>query len=319
MSLKNLDLNLLKTLEALIAERSVTRAGQALGRSQPAVSNALHRLREALGDELFTRGPDGLALTPRAEALRQPLKEALKLLEVSLFADAPFDPFTATGIYRISTPDRLSIAVVPRLFDRLRALAPKMQLHVATADRDQALELLDSDEIDLALGWLDDKPSHLKAEALLDEHLYCVVRRDHPILKMRSSFNVAAILSFPHVVVSATGGRTAIFDEFLASSDLRRHALVSVSNFTAVPHLLARSDMIGIFTKLASEVFETSFGLAKRRVPLEIPQVTTKMVWHARNNDDRRNLWLRQQIKDVYASLCSVSVARACDLIIPPR
>ena len=303
MSLKNFDLNLLKTLDALISERGVTRAGATLGRSQPAVSNALHRLRVLLDDELFVRGPDGLDLTPRAEALRAPLAEALQLLRTSLFDNAPFDPTTATGIYRISTPDRLTIAVVPRLLDLMQKLAPNMQLHVATADRAQALELLDADAIDLAIGWLDEKPRHLMAEALMGEDLYCVVRRGHPILAMRSKFNIAAVLSFPHVVVSATGGRTAIFDDFLARHDLKRSALVSVANFTAVPQLLARGDMIGVFTKLASDVFESGFGLVKRRVPLDMPKVATNMVWRARDNGDSRHAWLRGQIKAIYQDL----------------
>jgi DNA-binding transcriptional LysR family regulator len=205
MSLKDLDLNLLKVLDALITERNVTRAGEVLGRSQSAVSNALHRLRIVLGDDLFVRGPNGLEATPRTQALRKPLREAIDLLQASLFENRPFDPALATGIYRISTPDRLSIAVVPRIFDRLRQHAPRMQLHVVTADRDQALELLDEDRLDLALGWVDEKPNHLRAEHLLDEYLYCVVRRDHPIMKMKSKFNIDAVLSFPHIIVSATG------------------------------------------------------------------------------------------------------------------
>jgi DNA-binding transcriptional LysR family regulator len=101
-------------------------------------------------------------------------------------------------------------------------------------------------------------------------------------------------------VVSATGGRRAIFDDLLSRYSLKRHALVSVSNFTAVPHLLARSDMIGVFSKLASDVFEKSFGLVTRRIPLDIGKIATNMVWHARSERDRKHAWLRQQIRAVY-------------------
>ncbi len=298
MNLKNLDFNLLKVLDALITERNVTRAGARLGRSQPAVSNALHRLRVLLADDLLVRGANGMVLTPRADAIRQPLREAISLVESSLFEEVSFDPAIATGVYRLSMPDRLTLAVVPPLLDQLRRLAPHMALQVLTADRQQALDLLDEDKIDLALGWLDEKPSHLTAEFLLDEDLYCVFRGGHPILK--SKFNVKAVLSFPHLVVSATGRRIAIFDDLLSRHNLRRHALVAVSNFTAVPHMLARSDMIGVFTKLASEVFEKSFGLVKRRVPLDVGKIETNMVWHARSNNDKKHGWLREQIKAVY-------------------
>lgn len=147
-------------------------AGKKLSRSQPAVSNSLRHLRILLNDDLFVRGPNGLMLTPRAEAIRQPLNEAIALVEGSLFEDAPFDPALATGVYRLSTPDRLSLAVVPPLFDRLRRLAPKMALLVMTADRNQASDLPDEDRIDLALGWLNEKPRHLIAAFLLDEEFF---------------------------------------------------------------------------------------------------------------------------------------------------
>ena len=197
-------------------------------------------------------------------------------------------------------PDRLTLAVVPPLLDRLRRLAPNMDLHVMTADRQQALDLLDQDRIDLALGWFDEMPRHLSAEFLLDEYLYCLFRAGHPILKSKSKFNIASVLSFPHLVVSATGGRRAIFDDLLSRYNLKRHALVAVSNFTAVPHMLARSDMIGVFSKLASDVFEKSFGLVKRRVPLDVGKIATNMVWHVRSDRDPKQAWLRQQIKAVY-------------------
>jgi DNA-binding transcriptional LysR family regulator len=298
MNFKNFDFNLLKVLDVLITERNVTRAGEQLGRSQPAISNALRRLRVLLNDDLLVRGVNGMVLTPRAEAIRQPLREALASLEGGIFEEVAFDPAVASGVYRVSMPDRLTLAVVPPLLDRLQRLAPGMALHVLTADRQQALDLLDEDRVDLALGWLEEKPRHLNAEFLLAEDLNCVFRGGHPILK--SKFNIKSVLSYPHLVVSATGGRIAIFDDLLSRRKLSRHALVAVSNFTAVPHMLARSNMIGVFTQLASEVFERSFGLVKRRLPLDVGKIATNMVWHARSNKDRKHVWLRQQIKAVY-------------------
>ena len=300
MHLGSVDLNLLKVLDALIAERNVTRAGRRLGRSQPAVSNALRRLRQLLDDDLLVRGPDGLTLTPRAESIRQPLREAIALAESCLHEGPEFSPAKATDVFRLSMPDRLNLAVMPPLVDRLRSQAPNMELQVFTADRMRALELLEEERTDLALGWFDQMPSHLDAELMLEESLFCVLRRGHPLLKPRAKFNITAVLSFPHVVVSATGRRTAIFDDLLHNHGLRRHALVSVSNFTAVPQLLSRSNMIGVFTKLASDVFEKSFKLAKRPVPLNVGKIATQMVWHVRNARDPKHLWLRRQIKAIY-------------------
>jgi DNA-binding transcriptional LysR family regulator len=304
VSLNHLDFNLLRVLDTLITERNVTRSADILHRSQPAISNALRRLRALLGDDLLVRGPKGgLVLTPRAEAIRQPLREAIEQIELCLGDDRRFNPALATGTLRISAPDRLSLAIVPALFDRMRRHAPNMSLQVVTADRKLAMALLDDDRTDVALAWYDEKPPHLKTERLHEEKLFCVFRREHPLAKARKHFNIASVLSYPHLIVSATGARTAIFDELLTRFNLRRDPLVSVSNFTAVPHLLTRSDMIGVFTELASSVFERSFGLVKRPVPLDVGAITTSMVWHVRNERDAKHAWLRGQISQIYREL----------------
>lgn len=303
MNLSNVDLNLLKVLDALLSERNATRAGKRLGRSQPAVSNALQRLRQLIGDDLLVRGPDGFALTPRAQAIREPLREAMSLVTGCLAEEPQFNPAKATGVFRLSTPDRLSLALLPPLFARLRRLAPNMALQVMTADRQQALDLLDDDRTDLALGWFDEQRGHLNAELMFEENLFCVFRRDHPILKRGVRFDMATVLSYPHLVVSATGRRMAIFDDLLLRYGLRRHALVAVTNFTAVPHLLGRSDMIGVFTQLAADVFQKSFKLVKRPVPADVGKIATNMVWHTRNDRDGKHAWLRNQIKSVYRDL----------------
>jgi DNA-binding transcriptional LysR family regulator len=303
MRRKHFDLNLLTVLDALIAERNVTRTGQHLSRSQPTVSNALRRLRQMFRDDLFVRGPDGLILTPRAESLREPLREVVTLIGERILQEPTFDPASAGGVYRISMPDRLILAVIPLLMERLAKLAPAVDLHVMTADRRQALELLEDDRVDLALGWFEEKSRVLNSEFLADEELFCVYRRGHPISKSKGKVRIETILSFPHLIVSATGGRSAIFDDLLARHNLKRHAHVSVSNYTVVPHLLKHSDMIAVFTKLASDAFEKSFGLAKRRVPIRVGKIATHMIWHSRSERDAKQAWLREQIKGVYNSL----------------
>ena len=157
--------------------------------------------------------------------------------------------------------------------------------------------------LNVALGWFDEKPKHVSSEFLMDEDLFCVFRPNHPIVKTKTKFNISAVLSYPHLVVSASGGRVAIFDELLERYNLRRRAQISVSNYTAVPNLLKHSDMIGVFTTLASMVFERAFGLAKRRVPLAVGKIATNMIWHARSDRDPKQAWLRQQLRDVYGSL----------------
>lgn len=298
MSFNDIDLKLLKVLHVLLAERSVTRASEVLGRSQPTVSNALRRLRESLDDELLVRGPNGLTLTPRAQTLQQPLHDAMALLEGAILEGSAFDPAGATGVFRVSAPDRLSLPLLPALLDRLERLAPKMRLHLVTADRARALDLLDDDVTDVALGTFTKPPHHFKTQTMLTEGFLCVFRKGHPLQKKRTQPDMATVLSYPHVVVSAAG-QDSFFDELLEPHKLSRDIRVRVTSFSTVPHLLERSDMIGIFARLTSNALADSFGLATRSVPMEVGTIVTALAWHVRNDRDKRHEWLRQQIKAV--------------------
>lgn len=310
MNLGAFDLNLLKVLSALLTERHVTRAAERLGRSQPAVSNALQRLRQSLGDELLVRSPNGLALTPRAELLQQPLRELLALVDDAVLGPSPFDPATTDGIFRVALPDRLTIAIVPRLFERLHRAAPRLVLQIVTADRDHAVELLNAETIDAFVGWVDDPPPHLHSEFLLDEAPFCVMRRGHPLAR-RKPFTMAALLSYPHLAISAASGRTQIFDDRLARHGLERHAQVILTSFTAVPHMLRGSDMVGVFTRFAADAFAATDGLIKRPLPLDVGNITTSLIWHARNDRDPRHAWLRAQIASVCKTISGKPTRRA--------
>jgi len=301
MSLHGFDLNLLRVLEALLNERSVTRAAKRLGRSQPAVSNSLSRLRKTLNDQLLIPTGKGMVLTPRAEALRSSIRDLLALTDQSLFHEAAFDPTTASGTFHISMPDRLTAAVVPSLLARLHDLAPAMDLHLITAAQLEAITMIEEERTDIALGWFDEVPPHCRAELLREEQLYCVFRRNHPLTKTK--FTMDAVLSFPHLAVTARGRTAAIFDDLLMRHGKKRHAHVTVSNFSAVPQLLASSDMIGVFTQLAAGAFLASAKLSKRPLPLNVGTISTSMVWHMRNDRDGRHGWLRDQIKAVYRTL----------------
>lgn len=303
MSLANLDLNLLKVLDALIEERSVTRAAKRLGRTQPAISNALSRLRHTLGDQLFVRGQDGLELTSRTQSMRQPLRELIGLAEICFSEEAQFDPSSASGEFRVAMPDRLGVPISPLIVQRLDQLAPNMSLHVRTAERDQAVQLLADDRIDLAVGWLENHPGYMNAEYLMDEAFFCLLRGGHPILRDSKTLDQTSLLHYPHLLVSATGGTSAIFDELLIPHKLQRSVRVSVSNFSTVPFMLAGSDMIGVFTRLVTEVFERNFELIRVPVPIDVGTVASSMVWHTRNDGDPKHNWLRAQIKAVCVDL----------------
>ena len=301
VNLLNVDLNLLKVLHALIEERNVTRAGKRIGRSQPAMSNALNRLRALFDDPLLVRGAGGLQLTNRAQALREPLTNILGSIEEWLVSDISFDPMTARGVYRIAAPDYISLPVVPPLMAHLSKTMPHMDLHVITEDRGLALEALDSDRVDIALGSFEGVNPSIRIKELFQEDFVCLVRKGHPILK--NPFTIEALLSFPHLLVSATKARRGIFDDILDRLGQERRIAISVTHFLLAPYLLERSDMIGVFTRRVSETLRTTFRLEERGMPFEFASFEASMAWHARSDRDPAVAWLRGQVAAICADL----------------
>lgn len=296
MKHQHFDMNLLRVLGVLFEERSVTRTGDRLGRTQSAVSNSLRTLRQALNDPLLVRGPDGLVLTPKARQLQEKVRAVIRLTEACLADDEAFDPASAGGRFQIGAPDRLSLPVMLPLLKALRSQAPSIAVDLTTTDRDRALDLLDADRLDLAIGWFDGPPPRFDAAFLFDERLVCLCRKDHPVAGSGRPVALSTVLSFPHLVVSAADDRKAAFDIMLARIGERRHAAVSVSNFSMVPRLLGESDLVGIYTERVASVLARDFGLATRRLPAEIAPLEHYMVWHHRDDADRKHAWFRQQV-----------------------
>ena len=201
MDLHGIDLNLLVAFDALMAERSVTRAGTRIGRTQPAMSAALSRLRALLGDELFVRGLKGLQPTPRALDLAEPLGRALAEIQRTLAFTQAFDPLTSASSFSLGLSEHSTYVVLPRLLERLATVAPAVTLRVRSfTNRDDAVTLLDGGEIDVAIG----VPPTVAAGRILprplfEERFVCVLRRDHPSAKAR--LDLKTFLSLSHLLV----------------------------------------------------------------------------------------------------------------------
>jgi DNA-binding transcriptional LysR family regulator len=291
------DLNLLTVLHVLFEERSVTLAGARLGRTQSAVSNSLNRLRQKFSDPLFVRTKDGFEPTPFAEQLRKPVSEIIRATESILLERADFDPKSADMVFRIAAPERLSLPVFLPLLKFLNTEAPGISVDIHSSDRDQAIALLASDRIDLALGWFDHPPTHLSSAFMFQENLVCLMSRNHPLLARAETPDIKDILSFPHLVVSSAGDRKAAFDVILARKGLKRQTNVSVSSFSLVPALLEDSDMIGVFTTSVSTVLQRQANLALLDVPLDLINLDHYLVWNRRHDRDLAHIWIREAVQ----------------------
>lgn len=297
VDLHRIDLNLLIAFDALMTERSVTRAGIRIGRSQPAMSAALARLRALIGDDLFVRAPHGLQPTPRAIDLAEPLAQALAQIERALGTERVFDPATATTAISLGISDHPGFLMLPRLLDRLRRDAPGMALHIRDiAARDDAIAMLDAGTVDIAVGV---PPTATGGGRILHQRLFrerfvCVLRKDHPAAQ--APLDLAVFLTLSHLLVSPEGDQFGQVDAALARRGLKRHLALTLPHMYAAPLLVARSDLIATLMEGMVMASGHADAMVMLPPPLDLPAVPFVMSWHRRNDTHPGQHWLRGRI-----------------------
>ncbi len=292
----NVDMNLLLVLHVLLEERSVTRTGERLGRTQSAISNSLRRLRDTLGDPLLVRTPDGLVPTPRAAELAPRLARIVEEAAVCTSPRDTFEPRTATAQFTLGAPDRFSLPVFLPLLRSFGERAPGIVLNLRTTDRDYAIRLIETGEVDLAIGWFDRIPPHIASLFAFEDRLMCLCRSGHPLVADKTKLTLTDLLDYPHLVVSSTGDRRAAFDAILQDHGLKRNIAATLMSFTIVPELLESSDLVGVFTHWTAEYFVDRHDLVAVPIPLEVSPLANNLIWHRRFDSDPAHLWLRHQI-----------------------
>ncbi len=299
MELKDLDLNLLVVFEQLLAERSVSRAADHLGLTQPAVSNALGRLRRLLGDELFERTSSGMAPTPLAERLAEPVAHALGLIHAAVNQRTAFDPRTAQQRFRIGMTDIGEIDLLPALMKALGGAAPGVTL--ATV-RHTAIDLrheMEAGRVDVAFGLLPQLQAGFFQRRLFTQRYVCLMRRGHRLHDTRLS--LADFSAAEHVVVESVGTGHGKVDELLARAGVARRVRLTVPHFVAIGHILQDSDLIATVPERLAQKLADPFGLFWVRHPAKLPQIAINLFWHARYHKDPANEWLRALLVRIYA------------------
>lgn len=234
--IRTLDLNLLKALDALLDEGSVTRAAQRLSLTQPAVSGMLIRLRDYFDDPLFVRTSHGMVPTMRANELSTPVKQILTDIAI-LLKPKEFDPVTVELTYTIVATDYALKAVVVPLMAELKQRAPYIKIAVRPVDNEQMYQQLSRGEVDLALITPQTTPEDLHGRALYEEDYVCVARRHHP-LAASSEMTLEQFCKQEHILVSSEGNFTGVTDEALAKLSLTRRVGMSVNSFQVIPDIL---------------------------------------------------------------------------------
>jgi len=301
--LAGVDLNLLVVLNALLCERHVTRAGTSVGLSQPATSNALNRLRRMFGDPLLVRTGPRMELTPRALALRDPVRAALDAIRAA-FADLDaFDPATVKARIRISTTDHVLLVLLPELEQRLLEQAPGIALDIQQFGALDNLEMLGSDQLDMVIGLVPSRPDWTRARHLFHDEVLCLLRADHPALEgtdgPEDALDLERFLAYPHLRVAPRATHVGVMAEALSERRRDRHIACEVPDFLAAPFLLEKTELITVLSARVARRFTRLFPLTTRRVPLPLPGFDTDMVWHARSNGVHLHEWLRALVVDV--------------------
>jgi DNA-binding transcriptional LysR family regulator len=299
VNLKAFDLNLLLVFDAMMRQRSVTRAGADVGLSQPAMSHALKRLRQHLDDDLFVRTPLGMEPTARAETLAQPLYNALADVRLAL-EPIDFEPATARRCFTLAFNNYAAVLIAPPLTAVVMAAAPGIVLDMrprGTLDLD---DCLDRGDIDLALDAIDTRPDRFATAAVLEDKLVLVMRRDHPVCG--EDLSAAEVASLRHLDISSALDDTGFLDGWFAERGLTRDVAMRAP-FLAVPHILAQSDLVASMSHRIAKHLLRNYPLRFVSAPYASPCVRLSMQWHRRVDRHPAYRWLRETIRSVAADL----------------
>ncbi|MCY1297197.1 PCP degradation transcriptional activation protein [compost metagenome] len=293
MELKDVDLNLLVVFDQLLRQGTVSGTARAMNLSQPAVSNALARLRTLLGDQLFVRSSKGMLPTPLAQELAEPVGHALESLQATLSRKMTFDPLRSERAFRIAMTDIGEVHFIPPLMGALGLRAPGVTV---TTVRNTAVDLaaeMSQGKIDLAVGHLPELSTEFFQRRLFRQRYVCLFRPGHAMDKKKVSMR--DFEAAEHVVVTAAGTGHARVDEILAQGGVKRSIRLRVPHFVALADIIATTDLVATVTWTFAERCARYFGLRYVNHPFALPAIQINLFWHARYHRDPANQWLRNE------------------------
>lgn len=295
------DLNLLPVVLAIAEERSVSRAAERLGWSQPKVSIALNKLRAALGDPLFIRSSHGMAPTPRALALVNPTREILERVKNEVLAGAAFDPAITSLRFTFALSDIGEMTFLPKLLAYLQIHAPQATVRSVTLPPDEIALGLEAGDIDLAIGYFPDlKARNFFQQRLFTHSFISLLNAAHRIRGERMSME--DFLKAGHAVIRAEGRSQEVFEQLLARHRIERRVVLSTPHFMSIPFIIAATDLVVTVPYAVGESFSRMSGIRLIQPPLDIPKFDLKQHWHRKYHKDDANMWIRSVVAELFAS-----------------
>ena len=302
MKIKDTDLNLFIAFDVIYTEKNLTKSGQVLGITQPAVSNALARLRDLFNDELFIRTSRGMIPTPVANQLIGDIRNALSLIQNTISVSEKFDPSTAEMTFKISIGDTSEYRLLPLLIKQLAEIAPKVKVETYLTARKDAPRELASGAIDFSIDPPLQSDQHLKHEKIYQEDYVMIVREDHPILK-KQKISIEDYLDLSHIHISNRKTGMGHVDMTLYKLGLTRDIYLRAQHFLVAPYIVEQSDMAITTTK----GFAVDRNLAWRELPFDIDPLVLHLYWHENNDNESSSKWMRDLMLKTYGKLQQVS------------
>ena len=305
---RTLDLNLLRVFDQVMTDRNLTKAAKTLAMTQPAVSNALNRLRDSLGDRLVVRSGYGVEPTPRALALWPAVADALRQLEGSL-SPGDFTASEATNTFVLAMADATAAELMPGLVEIIERDAPGVSMRVLPLTTRDPRRLLDEGQVDLAVGFFPAVLADLTAQAQSGglapfdhQRLYagkyvCVMRKGHPLAS--GPLTLKRYCEAHHLLVSFSGRAFGFIDEALASLDRKRRIVLTVNQFFTAGRVVANSDLLTVLPNHFVRVTGIEDELVRRELPFEVPSVHVDSLWHRRQGQRSEHAWLRLAVAAV--------------------
>jgi len=298
MNLRSLDLNLLVVFDAIFVEGNLSRAADRVGMSQPAMSNALARLRVALDDPLFVRRGHGMEPTVRARQLSNPVRQALDVLQAGLATGSEFDFRTARRTFSVATEDFGEVVLMPRLMNWLSNVAPSVQVKIASERATAGLNETRRGRIDVALDYIPIEGNDLTVQQLMAETRVCVARTGHP--RVAEGMTLETYLSLPHIVLNRKIPGGAVVSRELARRGLTRRIAMEVPHYLSMPAILKQTDYVSTMPRRVAQVVAENYGLKIVNLPLDVPDMPIYMSWNTAQTSEPAHRWFRESIQ----SLC---------------
>ncbi|MGY3547460.1 LysR family transcriptional regulator [Bradyrhizobium sp. USDA 4469] len=298
VNIRDIDLNLLVTFDAIMQTRSITAAGRHLGRAQPTISHALNRLRSICGDTLFVRTRTGLEPTPLANSIASPVSEALALVQKSLSMSARFEPANAHASFTLLMSDIGQVGMLPSLVRRVRADAPNVSIIAAQLPREAYGDALETARADLAIGALRQLGNGFYQQRLFDDEYVCVVAKDHPTIGDRVTLK--QYVNADHVGIISPGLSEIEIERLLLPPGRSRRIVVRVPHYLAAPALLPGTDLLVTIPSKVLHSFRDRELVKLVRLPIEAPTLRVHQYWHERALNEASNKWLRSVVADLF-------------------